>query len=213
MRTEPIDHHKIVPENEWVESRKALLQKEKEFTIFRDQLSQQRRDLPWVAVNKEYVFEGPNGKQTLSELFEGRSQLIVYHFMFDPSWEASMFALLILGRQFQWNYCALEPKRCDHDRCFSGPIQQAGRVPEADGLGFQMGFFLRYRFQFRLPRVIHTGRVSQERSLLQLRYSRPAQFRAGRSQRILQRPCRSRVSHLFSLCAWHRYVECGIPLP
>ena len=89
MRTEPIDHHKIVPENECVESRKALLQKEKEFTIFRDQLSQQRRDLPWVAVNKEYVFEGPNGKQTLSELFEGRSQLIVYHFMFDPSWEAA----------------------------------------------------------------------------------------------------------------------------
>ncbi len=86
--TEPLDH-KIVPENEWFESRKALLKKEKEFTILRDQLSQQRRDLPWVAVNKEYVFEGPNGKQTLSELFDGRSQLIVYHFMFDPSWEAA----------------------------------------------------------------------------------------------------------------------------
>lgn len=89
MRTESIDHHKIVPENEWAESRKALLQKEKEFTILRDQLSQQRRDLPWVAVNKEYVFEGPNGKQTLSDLFEGRCQLIVYHFMFDPTWEAA----------------------------------------------------------------------------------------------------------------------------
>ncbi len=68
--TEPLVH-KIVPENEWVESRKALLEKEKEFTILRDQLSKQRRDLPWVAVNKEYVFEGPNGKQTLSELFDG----------------------------------------------------------------------------------------------------------------------------------------------
>ena len=66
--TESLEHHKIVPENEWVESRKALLKKEKEFTILRDQLSQQRRDLPWVAVNKKYVFEGPNGKQTLSEL-------------------------------------------------------------------------------------------------------------------------------------------------
>jgi predicted dithiol-disulfide oxidoreductase (DUF899 family) len=87
--TEPLKAHKIVPENEWVESRKALLKKEKEFTILRDQLSQQRRDLPWVTVNKEYVFEGPNGKQTLSELFDGRSQLIVYHFMFDPSWEAA----------------------------------------------------------------------------------------------------------------------------
>ena len=79
--------NKIVSEEKWVELRKALLKKEKEFTALRDQLSQQRRDLPWVAVNKEYVFEGQNGKQTLSELFDGRSQLIVYHFMFDPSWD------------------------------------------------------------------------------------------------------------------------------
>jgi predicted dithiol-disulfide oxidoreductase (DUF899 family) len=86
--TESLVDHKIVSESEWVEARKALLKKEKEFTILRDQLSQQRRDLPWEAVNKEYVFEGENGKQTLSELFDGRSQLIVYHFMFDPSWEA-----------------------------------------------------------------------------------------------------------------------------
>jgi len=80
--------HKIVPKNEWLQYRKALLKKEKEFTTLRDQLSQQQRDLPWVAVNKEYTFEGRDGKQTLSELFDGRSQLIVYHFMFNPSWEA-----------------------------------------------------------------------------------------------------------------------------
>jgi predicted dithiol-disulfide oxidoreductase (DUF899 family) len=88
IMTDPLKDHKIVSEEEWVEARKALLKKEKEFTALRDQLSQQQRDLPWVAVKKEYVFEGPNGKQTLSELFDGRSQLIVYHFMFDPSWEA-----------------------------------------------------------------------------------------------------------------------------
>jgi len=80
--------NKIVSEEEWVEARKALLKKEKEFTILRDRLSQQRRDLPWIGVNKQYLFEGPSGKQTLSELCDGRSQLIVYHFMFDPSWEA-----------------------------------------------------------------------------------------------------------------------------
>jgi predicted dithiol-disulfide oxidoreductase (DUF899 family) len=79
--------NKIVSEKEWVEARKALLNKEKEFTALRDQLSQQRRDLPWVPVTKDYVFEGQNGKQTLSELFDGRSQLIIYHFMFDPSWD------------------------------------------------------------------------------------------------------------------------------
>jgi len=80
-------NHKIVPTNEWIEARKRLLAKEKEFTRLRDELSQQRRDLPWERVEKGYVFEGPNGKETLSELFAGKSQLIVYHFMFDPAWE------------------------------------------------------------------------------------------------------------------------------
>lgn len=86
--TKSLEGHKIVSENDWVEARKSLLIKEKEFTVLRDQLNQQRRELPWKAVNKEYLFEGPNGKETLTDLFDGRSQLIVYHFMFDPSWDA-----------------------------------------------------------------------------------------------------------------------------
>jgi predicted dithiol-disulfide oxidoreductase (DUF899 family) len=86
--TGSLEDHKVVSRNEWLEARKMLLKKEKEFTILRDQLSQERRNLPWTAVDKEYVFEGPKGKETLSELFDGRSQLIVYHFMFDPSWDA-----------------------------------------------------------------------------------------------------------------------------
>jgi len=86
--TKSLEGHKIVSENDWVEARKSLLIKEKEFTVLRDQLNQQRRELPWKAINKEYLFEGPNGKETLTELFDGRSQLIVYHFMFDPSWDA-----------------------------------------------------------------------------------------------------------------------------
>ncbi|MGN6821406.1 MAG: DUF899 domain-containing protein [Candidatus Nitrosocosmicus sp.] len=83
-----LDNHNIVSQSEWMQARKDLLTKEKEFTILRDQLNQKRRDLPWVHVDKEYVFDGPTGKQTLSELFDGRSQLIVYHFMYDPSWNA-----------------------------------------------------------------------------------------------------------------------------
>src|SRR5690348_6844738 len=81
--------HAVVSHEKWLAARTAFLAKEKEFTRLRDELSQQRRELPWEAVQKEYVFEGPDGKQTLGELFEGRSQLIVYHFMFDPSWERS----------------------------------------------------------------------------------------------------------------------------
>lgn len=77
--------HPVVSHQEWISARKAFLAKEKEFTRQRDELNRQRRELPWEAVTKEYVFDGPDGKQTLPELFEGRSQLIIYHAMFDPS--------------------------------------------------------------------------------------------------------------------------------
>ena len=78
--------HKIVSKQEWTEARVAHLNKEKELTRLRDELSRERRELPWVKVDKNYVFDGPDGKETLADLFDGRSQLIVYHFMFDPAW-------------------------------------------------------------------------------------------------------------------------------
>ena len=80
--------HQVVPREAWIEARKKLLAEEKEFTRLRDQLSKKRRELPWERVDKPYVFDGPDGKATLADLFESRGQLIVYHFMFDPSWEA-----------------------------------------------------------------------------------------------------------------------------
>ncbi len=79
--------HNVVTHREWVAARKQLLVEEKEFTRLRDQLSQKRRDLPWVKLEKEYVFDGPSGQHTLSDLFEGQSQLIVYHFMLGPDWD------------------------------------------------------------------------------------------------------------------------------
>ncbi|HZR27939.1 MAG TPA: thioredoxin family protein [Terriglobales bacterium] len=82
-----IQNHKVVSQEEWVATRKELLRKEKEFTRQRDELSRQRRELPWVKVEKNYVFDGPKGKTTLADLFAGRSQLIIYHFMFGPGWE------------------------------------------------------------------------------------------------------------------------------
>jgi predicted dithiol-disulfide oxidoreductase (DUF899 family) len=78
--------HKIVSEQEWLAARKALLVKEKEFTHARDALSRQRRELPWVRVEKPYVFEGPSGRETLADLFDGHSQLLIYHFMLGPGW-------------------------------------------------------------------------------------------------------------------------------
>lgn len=79
-----IDHHRVVSHEEWLRARTALLAKEKELTQLRDEVSRQRRELPWEAVTKDYAFEGADGKQTLGDLFAGKSQLIVYHFMFHP---------------------------------------------------------------------------------------------------------------------------------
>ncbi len=81
------EHHRVVTHDEWIEARRAFLVKEKEFTRVRDELNRERRSLPWEAVAKEYAFDGPKGKETLADLFDGRSQLIVYHFMFDPAWD------------------------------------------------------------------------------------------------------------------------------
>jgi predicted dithiol-disulfide oxidoreductase (DUF899 family) len=78
--------HAVVSEAEWLEARKALLAEEKKLTRLHDELACKRRELPWVKVEKDYVFTGPNGKETLSGLFDGRSQLVVYHFMFGPEW-------------------------------------------------------------------------------------------------------------------------------
>lgn len=79
--------HKVVSQDDWLVARKALLAKEKALTRARDALNEERRKLPWVKVEKRYVFDTPQGKKTLAELFEGRSQLIVQHFMFGPDWE------------------------------------------------------------------------------------------------------------------------------
>ena len=79
-----VHNHKVVSEPQWLAARKALLAREKQYTRLGDRVNQEQRRLPWVKVNKHYVFDGPTGKETLSALFGKRSQLIVYHFMFPP---------------------------------------------------------------------------------------------------------------------------------
>jgi len=80
--------HKVVSRDEWQAARDELLQREKEHTRMADELARQRRELPWVAVEKRYRFEADDGTRTLAELFGGRSQLMIYHFMFGPSYQA-----------------------------------------------------------------------------------------------------------------------------
>lgn len=87
MSTKQVEHPKIVSRAEWIAARKELLKKEKDLTRQKDALAAMRRELPWVKVEKDYVFDAPGGKKKLSELFAGKSQLFVYHFMFGPEWK------------------------------------------------------------------------------------------------------------------------------
>src|SRR5579872_2092207 len=82
-----IGHHPVVSVDTWLEARKELLRKEKAFTRLRDQLSAERRALPWVRIDKPYVFDSPEGKKTLADLFAGRTQLLIKHFMMGPGWK------------------------------------------------------------------------------------------------------------------------------
>ena len=83
-----MESHAVVSHGEWIEARQGFLAKEKEVTRLRDQLSGERRALPWERVDRNYVFDGPHGTETLEDLFAGRSQLVIYHFMFGPDWDA-----------------------------------------------------------------------------------------------------------------------------
>lgn len=81
------EDHPVVSRDRWIAERQALLAREKELTHLRDRIARERRALPWVRIDQDYVFDGPEGRRTLAELFEGRRQLLVQHFMFAPGWE------------------------------------------------------------------------------------------------------------------------------
>ena len=147
--------HQIVSRDEWLAARKELLRKEKEFTRLRDQLSAERRALPWVKVEKNYVFDGPNGKVTLADLFDGRSQLVVKHFMFGPDWTEGC-----VGCSFELDHIdgRAAASRAPRRVLCRGLARAAGEdraVQAAHGLARQVGVVVRQRLQLRLPRVVH----------------------------------------------------------
>jgi predicted dithiol-disulfide oxidoreductase (DUF899 family) len=87
MTTATVERPQIVSRDEWLDARKQLLAREKQLTRERDAVAAARRDLPWVKVDRDYVFESTQGRKTLADLFQGKSQLILYHFMFGPDWQ------------------------------------------------------------------------------------------------------------------------------
>jgi predicted dithiol-disulfide oxidoreductase (DUF899 family) len=97
MSQNTIENPKVVSQAEWVEARKQLLVKEKKLTRERDELAAERQKLPWVTVDEKYEFDTANGKKSLADLFGGKSQLVIYHFMLGPDWEQGCPSCSLLG--------------------------------------------------------------------------------------------------------------------
>src|ERR1700684_6760 len=118
------ENPKVVSEAEWLAARQSLPAKDKGFPRQRDALSAERRRLPWVRVDKEYVFDSPGGKKTLADLFGGKSQLIVYHFMFGPGWEEGCASCSYLGDHFDGNLIHLAHRDVTFTAISRAPLPQ-----------------------------------------------------------------------------------------
>jgi predicted dithiol-disulfide oxidoreductase (DUF899 family) len=116
--------HKIVSRDEWLAARRAHLTDEKAFSRARDELSRKRRDLPWEKVEKRYVFDGPGGKETLADLFSGKTQLIVYHFMLGPGWEAGCPSCSLLADHFDGSVIHLAQRDVSFVVVSRAPLEQ-----------------------------------------------------------------------------------------
>jgi predicted dithiol-disulfide oxidoreductase (DUF899 family) len=150
--------HKAVSEKEWLAARKALLVKEKKFTRLRDELNQHRRNLPWVKVDRDYVFDGPNGKETLAELFGGSSQLIVYHFMFGPGWKEGCPHCSFWVDHYDGTLVHLRQRNTNLVLISRAPLKQLGAFKKRMEWKFKWFSSFNNDFNFDFSRVIHTGR-------------------------------------------------------
>ena len=133
---------KVVSHDEWIAARKEFLKKEKEFTRLRDELSRERRELPWEKVEKQYVFEGPKGRETLAQLFDGRSQLVVYHFMMGPGWKEGCPSCSFLADGFDGNI----PHLAHRDTTFL--VISRATLPEIHAFQKRMGWKFKWVSSF-----------------------------------------------------------------
>ena len=127
-------HNHVVSRDEWLAARKQLLTREKDLTRLRDQINADRHALPWVKVDKPYVFDGPNGRQTLADLFDGRSQLIVKHFMLGPDWEEGC-----VGCSFELDHVAGALVHLEHHDVSYAVVSRAP-LPKLEAFKKRMGW-------------------------------------------------------------------------
>ena len=149
MTKSTIEHPKVVSRAEWLGARKTLLAKEKELTRYRDAVNAERRRLPMVKIEKDYVFDAPGGKKSLGELFADKSQLMVYHFMFGPDWEEGCRSCSLVSDHIDGQLASPAARRAPVGRLSCASCQDR-EIQEAHGLALRVGVFPRQRLQLRL---------------------------------------------------------------
>lgn len=143
-----LDKHEKVSPSEWIEARKALLAKEKDFTRLRDELSAARRALPWVEVTKRYSFHTRAGKQTLAELFDDKTQLVIYHFMFAPTWDAGCKSCSFWADNFERNVVHLAHRDVKMMAVARAPLEKLDAFAKRLGWTFEWASSLESDFNY-----------------------------------------------------------------
>lgn len=164
MKNQSIESPTLVPPNEWLAARRELLREEKKFSKLRDQLAARRRKLPWVKVDQAYVFESANGRVSLAELFEGRSQLIIYHFMLAPGWEEGCRGCSFVSDHFDGALPHLNARDVSFAAVSCAPLSEIERFKARMGWKFNWvsshgtSFNRDFRVSFS-PEEVAAGRV------------------------------------------------------
>ncbi|HTW49861.1 MAG TPA: thioredoxin family protein [Acidobacteriaceae bacterium] len=193
----PLATHEVVSQEEWLERRKELLLREKELTRQRDAVDEARRALPWVKVEKEYVFQGPNGRETLADFFAGRSQLIVQHFMFGPSWNEGCVGCSFKSDHIDGALTHLEHHDVSFVSVSEAPYEKIAAFRKRMGWRFHWvsayGSDFNYDFHvsFR-PEELATGRIYYNYDL------RPAAIDQGPGDSVFCRNERGEIFHTYS---------------
>ena len=158
----------VVSRDEWLNARLALLKQEKELTRLSDQVARRRQELPWVQVDKPYRFDTDQGSATLEDLFGGRSQLLVYHFMFGPDYKAGCPSCSMIADGFNGFAVHL----ANHDVALwavsRAPLDEIAGLQAADGMDVPVGLLVRRRFQLRFHRLDLRGAAARGRRRIQL---------------------------------------------
>ena len=193
-----MEGHQVVSAEEWLDARIELLAKEKELTRLRDTISAQRRALPWVRIEKEYLFGTPEGQVSLFELFEGHSQLIVKHYMMAPGKQTPASAALskpTMSRALSSTCRTMTSPM----QLWPGPRSRRSNHSPPNGLAVPVRIFLPQRLQLRLQRVVRARAGTRRDYLLQLSESPGSQGRPVGAQRLLQGRRWSDLPHLLCL--------------